>query len=150
MARPKGSTKRKAINKKIGESVSKFSKDVVLKLETAFSYDCTIAEACLYAGISVSAYYVNVTKKPELKERFDLLRNTPVLHARQAVVKSFNTDPNLALRYLERKRREEFSTQQIVTGEMDNKITIEFKSKSSDNKVDTTIDKDAQDISELI
>ena len=108
MARPKGSTKRKAINKKIGLANTKFTAEVIRKLEQAFSLDCSIDEACFYAGIGVSTYYDNIKLKPGLSERFEALRNKPVLMARQTIVKSVESNPDMALKYLERKRRKEF------------------------------------------
>lgn len=89
---------------------TKRSPEIITKLEQAFSMDCTIAEACFYAGISESTYYEWVKDDDKLSDRFKGLRNTPVLKARQALVKSLD-DPKMALKYLERKRKAEFSTQ---------------------------------------
>ncbi len=82
--------------------------DVVRKLETAFSIDSTVEEACFYAGISRTAYYDNIRERPELADRFDALRNKPVLAARDTIAKSLN-QPQWASWYLSRKRKAEFS-----------------------------------------
>ena len=88
--------------------------ETVRKLEEAFALDCSISEACYYADISRQAYYELIEYKPKLVDRFEALRNKPVLMARQEVVKSFKWNPELALKYLERKRKNEFSTKQEV------------------------------------
>lgn len=84
----------------------------VKKLEEAFALDCTVSEACFYANISRQSYYDLIKYKPELFDRFEWLRNKPVLLARQEVVKWMRSNPDLALKYLERKRKDEFSTKQ--------------------------------------
>ena len=85
---------------------------VIQKLEEAFALDCTIWEACFYAEIVPQTYYNLISSKPELLDRFTALRNNPVLLARQELVKGLVDNPELALKYLERKRKDEFSTKQ--------------------------------------
>lgn len=101
--------------------------ETVRKLEEAFALDCSIDEACFYANISKPTYYDLIKYKPNYLTRFESLRNKPVLMARQEVVKGFKWNPDLALKYLERKRKDEFSTKQ----EVDNKLTWEIEVKSS-------------------
>ena len=105
---------------------SKWNATCIRKLEDAFSLDCNIAEACLYAGICEVTYYIRVKEDPELVKRFKLLRNKPVIAARQSVIKHMKEDGGLALKYLERKRKKEFSTKQVIesvvsTGKMSKK-----------------------------
>ncbi|PNX51989.1 MAG: hypothetical protein BV456_00925 [Thermoplasmata archaeon M8B2D] len=102
-------TRRQKINEKIGKGVSKKKKDVLDKLEQAFSLDCTIEEACLHADINPSTYYVWVKKDKKLSERFTALRNKPILLARKTLVEGLKDNPELSLKYLERKRKSEFS-----------------------------------------
>lgn len=109
MARP---TKRKQINKKISESLSKMTKEAIVKLETAFSYDCSIDEACLYAGITPPTFYNWKKKNPKPFKRFEVLRNHPVLAARERVVKGVKESYSNAMDYLSRKRKHEFSTKE--------------------------------------
>jgi hypothetical protein len=54
------------------------------------------------------------------------LRNNPVLIARKTVVEACRTEPELALKYLERKRKNEFSTKQ----EVENKVDISINKES--------------------
>jgi hypothetical protein len=88
---------------------SEMTPEKVKKLEEAFALDCTIEEACFYADISKPTYYSRTEKNPNLLTRFDALRSKPVLIARQTVVKSLKDNPDMALKYLERKRKAEFS-----------------------------------------
>lgn len=101
---------RKNAGNPTGAQVSyKMTPEYILKLEQAFSIDATIWEACSYADISTNTYYNWIKEKPELLERFNRLREKPVLSARQTVVKSIKENPEMALKYLERKRKKEFS-----------------------------------------
>jgi len=87
---------------------TKLTPEVIQKLEQAFSFGCSAREACIYAGISEIGYYSYLKKYPELKERFDLLKERPILKAREAVVLGFKKDPWLAWEFLKKKRPDEF------------------------------------------
>ncbi len=87
----------------------KCTKEVVLKLEHAFSIDATIEEACYYADISRDTYHRWVKKNPKLSDKFERLRQKPILLARQTVVKDLDS-PDGARWFLERKKKHEFST----------------------------------------
>ena len=86
----------------------------VKSLEEAFAMDCTIEEACLMAKITKQTYYNWIESFPKMKDRFDLLRNEPVLAARKTVVEAIKVNPGIALSYLERKKKDEFSPRQEV------------------------------------
>jgi len=88
---------------------SAFTQDVVNKLEQIFSLDGSVEEACLFANISRQAYYVWIKKNPKLVDRFEALRNAPTLRARQELIKGLTGNPEMALKYLERKRSAEFA-----------------------------------------
>lgn len=88
---------------------TKLTKEVVKKLEEAFAIDATVTEACFYANISRETYYNWIEKHKALSDRFTALRNNPVLTARTTVVNAIKTDPDMAMRYLERKKKGEFS-----------------------------------------
>lgn len=96
------------------EKPAKMDKLTVQKLEEAFSMDCGVGEACLLANITKQTYYNWIESFPEMKERFDLLRENPVLLARTTVNRAIQENPNIAFTYLERKRRSEFSPSQKV------------------------------------
>lgn len=82
----------------------------IQKLEEAFLLGCSDLEACLYANISKTALYRYQEEHPEFTERKELLKETPVFKARKSVVDSVSSDPDLALKFLERKKKDEFST----------------------------------------
>jgi hypothetical protein len=63
------------------------TEEKIKKLEEAFALDCSIGEACFYADISQATYHNWVNANPNLLERFNALREKPVLLARQEVIK---------------------------------------------------------------
>ena len=89
--------------------------EVLLKLEQAFAIDCTVEEACSYADISQSTFFLYQQNNPEFSERIAELRQRPVLKARQTVVTALS-DPSHAFKYLERKRKKEFGANIEVSG----------------------------------
>ena len=87
---------------------SVFTEDTLQKLEQAFAQDCTDEEACLYADIAPSTLYAYQTKNKEFLERKQLLRQRPVLKARMELITGFVGNPAICLKYLERKKPDEF------------------------------------------
>lgn len=112
-------SKREEINERIGEGVTKLDAEMVKKLEQAFGYDCTVAEICIYCDISKQTYYNWRKENPKLFDYLDTLRAHPILRARKTVVDSLEGNVGVALGYLERKSKDEFSTKQIVRSEGD-------------------------------
>lgn len=96
-----------------GGRPTKLTPEAVKKLEEAFAIDATVSEACFYADISRQTYYTWLEENPGFSDRFEALRNKPVLKARQTVVSSLS-DPVHAFRYLEKKRGDEFGTKSKV------------------------------------
>lgn len=89
--------------------------ETIKKLEEAFAMDCPVTEACLYADISTVTYYTWIKDDPELLNRFNELRENPFLKARSAIVNGLS-DPEFALKYMERKKKAEFSPRTEITG----------------------------------
>jgi hypothetical protein len=87
---------------------TKLNHEVLEKLREAASWDCTIAEMALHAGIHEATFYNWCEKYPTFLDEINRLRENPVLTARQTVVKSLASDKPMALAYLSRKRRGEF------------------------------------------
>lgn len=100
---------------------SSITPEKINKLEQAYALDCTDAEACLFADITPSAFYEWQKKNPYFLERKQALKNRPFLIARNSLVGGLKDSPDLALKYLERKKKDEFSTKQ----ESDVKLTFE-------------------------
>jgi len=109
MARP---TKNNPEGKQISP---KFTESTIRKLEEAFAIDASVKEACYYADISTDTYYRWIKEYPELSDKLERLREKPVLKARQTVVKSLD-NPDYAFKYLERKKKDEFSLRSELTG----------------------------------
>ncbi len=82
------------------------TKEVLQKLEDAFSNSLPDREACLYAGISPGTLYNYQLKHPEFVERKEQLKLTPNLAARKTIVNSL-ADVNTAKWWME-KRDPEF------------------------------------------
>ena len=108
--------KRAAINKKIGEGVTKYSIDRVNKLKEVAALDGTVEEMCFYAEISKQTYYDWMKKYPKLSDEIEALRNKPVLAARRTVVAKMVDSYSNSMDYLSRKRKTEFSTRTELTG----------------------------------
>jgi hypothetical protein len=83
---------------------------VIAKLEEAFAWGCTDIEACLWADIATPTLYLYQEKHPEFIDRKNSLKEKPILLARKSVVDSLPKDSKLAMDFLSRKRKDEFST----------------------------------------
>jgi hypothetical protein len=105
---------------------------VIQKLEEVWALGGTDAEAAFYADISKASLSDYLKRHPEIAERKAALLQKPVLMARKAVINAFDgekvqlvtkdgkevtvtrADPEMALKYLERKHRQEFSLRSEV------------------------------------
>lgn len=83
---------------------------------TAAALGANNEACCAYAKVSSSAYYSYVTDHPEFAEKLDQKRHQPYLLAVETVVQAMKSDPKLALKYLERKHKDEFSIRREMTG----------------------------------
>jgi hypothetical protein len=101
-----------------------FTKQTLQKLEEAFSMGCSDLEACLHANISKSALYDYQEANPEYKHRKELLKEKTILLARNEVIKGLTNNPEFSLKYLERKRKAEFSLRVENTGKDGNAIEV--------------------------
>lgn len=88
---------------------------VVEKLEYAFALGCSDEEACFYADIHKQTLYNYQDKTPGFIDRKQALKSRPIFVARESVVKGLR-NPDLALKFLERKAKSEFSLRQELTG----------------------------------
>lgn len=86
---------------------------IVNKLEEAFALGCSDEEACIYAGICKQTLYNFQNKNQEFLDRKVLLKNTPILKARIVVNNSFEKNPHLAFKYLERRKGDEFGSYRL-------------------------------------
>lgn len=154
MARPKNCWAcRKPKSKCTCWRKTKFTEDTLNKLYEAYERWCTDAEACLHAWVSDTALYNYQNKNKEFVVKKNQLREKPVLLARKTVIQGFvwwsykmikkwkeiditlPPNPDIALKYLERKKKDEFSTRSEVTGKDWEAIQIR-KIWSNENKND--------------
>ena len=106
---------------------------VVSLLKAVWSIGGSDAEAASDALISPAALSRYLEKNPDLKELRNSLRERPILKARRAIVINLTRrNPELALRYLERKRKNEFGTKQTIEHEREIEITEKEKKEVDD------------------
>lgn len=111
---------------------------VLDKLEQAFSWGCTDVEACLWAGISDDLLYKYQRENPEFIKRKAQLKETPTLKARQVMnIALGQKDKQAAQWWLERKRKEEFSTRSELVQPEPIKV---FITKEEEAEADAVID----------
>ena len=103
-----------------------FAQEVLDKLEYVFALGGTDKEACLYADVSPAALYKYQEKNPDFVERKEMLKEAPILAARESVIKHLKRNPELALKYLERKRKDEFSLKQEIEQTGETSVTITY------------------------
>ena len=142
----------KDYNKKTkkGGRPSVMTANVLRKLEYAFAYDCTNEEACILAGIFPSTFYDFIKAQPKFSDTITLLRHIPVLLARQTIVHAVIDDPEKALKYLERKKKIEFSPKIELSHEGDIKNTqdISPEAKEAVDNLFTIFEKKALAVAE--
>lgn len=88
-----------------------FTAGTLQKLEEAFSLGANNTDACAHVDVSEAAFYAFCKEHPEKKERFERLKTKPILKALLCLNQGIKSNPDLALKYLERKRKDEYSTQ---------------------------------------
>ena len=79
------------------------------KLRQAFSIGCTVDEALCYAEMRKTDWLEFLSKNADFLHEIEQMRLKPLVQARFAAVKDL-TNPKSAQWYLERKKKDEFST----------------------------------------
>ena len=102
--------------------------EVVSKLEYGFMKGLNITECCHYADISRPAFYDYLDKNPEFKDRIEELRSNPSTKAKLNIVEAIEAgDPGLSVWWLERRNKDEFSTKQEVSADVNSNVTINIE-----------------------
>jgi hypothetical protein len=70
---------------------------------------CSLHEAALYGETPYRTIKQHYDEDEEVRKIIDRIMNTPILRARQSVVAKMDEDADLALKYLERRKKDEFS-----------------------------------------
>ena len=99
---------------------TKFTDEVVRKIEEVAALDGSVAEMAYYADVHVDTIYAWMKENKEFSDRIAALRERPILKARQTIMKSLET-PQGAQWYLARKKKLEFTerVEQDVSGNLD-------------------------------
>jgi len=112
VGRPRKNKKGQVLNPKTGKFLTGrppvINKEKLHKLEIAFGYGCTDAEACAFADISESTLYNYQKENEKFLERKEQLKQLPNLQARKVVVESMKTNPATGQWWLEKKLPSEF------------------------------------------
>ncbi len=104
--------RKKKKGNKVGRP-TKITKDILEKLDNAFSLGHSDEEACLVAQIDPQTLYNYCKKHPNYSSKKELLKNSPKIVARRNIVKDLNDgDVKTSKWYLERKAKDEFSNRQ--------------------------------------
>ncbi|QDP60924.1 MAG: hypothetical protein Tp185DCM00d2C31949971_40 [Prokaryotic dsDNA virus sp.] len=95
---------------------TKMTPATVRKLEEAFAYGCTDAEACAYADIAKTTLYEYCEKHPAFTDRKETLKNMPTFKAKRIIYNALDeADLNTAHRVVDRK--EGTKVKQEISGE---------------------------------
>jgi len=114
----------------------KMTNQVLGKLKEAFLLGCSDAEACLYAGIHPDTLYEYQKQNPTYSEEKEMYKSNPFLLARKSVVTSLMKDPNLALKFLERRKSDEFSLRKTVDQNVTSEAITGFTYVVPDDRID--------------
>lgn len=101
---------------KIGRPNALDNPETMAKIKQAFAIGSTDEEACAYANIGTSSLYRYQEEHQDFREEKERLKQNPILKARQELVKGLEGNPELSLKFLERKLKSEFSTRSEFTG----------------------------------
>ena len=85
--------------------------EILSMLRSAFLIGASDEEACAYAEIGKSTLYDYQNDHPEFSEQKDQWKKNPILKAKTSVIDGLK-DPELALKYLELRDRDEFYKKQ--------------------------------------
>lgn len=91
-------------------------KEIKDKFESALSKGCTIAEACIFAGLSGEDFSEHCKNNPGYLEKCKAMIEMPVIDARFTLAKSVKDNPDMAHKFLKAKRKDEFSERSELTG----------------------------------
>ena len=92
---------------------TKLTKERVAKLVEVLKLGMPMEKACKYADIDKTNVYRRAKKDKAFRIEIESARYFATKIARSSVIKHMMKDGNLALKYLERKEKDEFSTKHI-------------------------------------
>jgi len=111
------------------------TEQVIAKLEEAFAWGCSDVEACLWANVATDTLYLYQRKNPAFIKRKAELKERPILLARKSVVSSLPKDPKLAMDFLSRRKKEEFSQRSELTGKDGENIGVTISADQAEQLI---------------
>jgi hypothetical protein len=107
--------------------------NVVGLLVAAFNNGLSVTDACKYAGINRDTYYAWLKEDTDFSDKMDQARVKLGFRAREVIAqKIFEGNERVAMWWLERRVKDEFSTRKEVTGDDGGPIKTENKELSLD------------------
>ena len=102
--------------------------ETLKKLEYGFLKGMNDLECCLYADISRQALYDYCNKNPEFTDRKEALKKRPAIAAKLNITEAIESgDVELSKWYLERRSKDEFSTKQEITADVNSEVNINIE-----------------------
>lgn len=105
--------KKKLLNE---NELLELDKEVENKVYNLARLGASDREICSTLDYSIKVFWQWKKKKAGRAEYLEMLRERPVLRARMSLLKGIDSDPHLALKYLERVRKDEFSLSNAQNG----------------------------------
>lgn len=141
MGRP---TKHKVRYRKTGRK-SILTPEMRRKIEEAAIFDLNYTQIAVYCGIDRTSLYNWKEKYPKFFHKIDLLRESPLIRAKKTLYAGVEVDPDLALKLLQNKDRDNYSTKQEQkhTG----KLQVEDVTESED---DPEVDQAVSQLEEVL
>lgn len=135
--KPGRPSKKLLESRKRSASISKLTPFNIEKMASAYSIGATDAEVAVYLDVTIRTITNWRKKNPTLFLHLDGLKNRPILKARQEVVAGLEGNPEFALKYLERKKKDEFSLRTEITAkggaDLVNRYDIRFINATNNN-----------------
>lgn len=119
---------------------TKLSTNVVRKLTEALKLAMPVVKACEYAGISTSTYYEYCRNNKDFSYKMKQAEYYATNIARKTVIEQMKTDGRLALDFLKRKVKDEFSD----NPKYENMVINEHVPEEELKKIDALIDRDLE------
>lgn len=106
---------------------------------------CSLYESCLHGLVPYTTVVDYQKNDEEIRKKIERMQNMHILRARESVVNGMVENPDLALKYLERKKKDEFSLRNENVNTLKNEdgeaLKIEIDTKTAPiEKIDEVLD----------
>lgn len=88
----------------------------ITNIQPFLEVGCSLYEACLHGLVPYTTVIDHQNRDEEIRKKIERMQNIPILVARQSVVADMAENSDMALKYLERKKKDEFSLRSEHTG----------------------------------